>query len=120
MSAFRTQGFMHFAPSWQQRGRFGSAQNGAEEGAPDTGERGSPPSSYAVLAVLEGQNGSVLRLLGLTLLRGVFVIPGIWLASRLARVDMEPWQLLVMGLAGSATISAGMLAYYFVRQRLES
>lgn len=115
-SAFRTQGFMHFAPGW--RGGFGQAESAPSPS--DTGERGSPPSSYAALAVLEGQNGSLLRLLGLTILRGAFVIPGIWLASKVARVDMEPWQLLVMGLTGSATISAGMLAYYYIRQRFET
>lgn len=114
MQPFRTQGFMHFSPTW--RG-FAEAE---ESPAPPTGERGSPPSSYAVLAVLEGQNGSILRLIGLTLLRGAFVIPGIWLAAQVARVDMEPWQLLVMSLAGSATISAGMLGYYAIQRRLST
>lgn len=116
MNVYRTQGFMRFAPA-------GVGQAAAPPASPSsapTGERGSPPSSYAVLAVLEGQDGAIMRLIGLTLLRGAFVIPGIWVAAKLARVDMEPWQLITMGFAGSATISAGMLGYYAIQRRLNA
>lgn len=114
MDAFRTQGFTTFTPTWRRAG-----VGEVPPASTDTGERGSPPSSYAVLAVLEGQSGALLRLFGLTLLRGCFIVPGMWVASKVAKVEMDGVQLVSMSLAGSATISAGMIAYYWIQRRTQ-
>lgn len=77
---------------------------------------GSPPSSYAVVGVLDGERGAILRLVGLTILRGIFIAPGLWISAKLFRVDIEPMQLLALSVGGSATISVGMIGYYAVRR----
>jgi|SRR6185503_4606612 len=117
--AFRTQGFMRIAPMWRQG--FGPptmplGQDTPAQQASPTGEHGSPPSSYAVLAVLDGESGSMLRLVGLTLLRGCFIIPGIWVTSKVMRIDLSVYELLGLSFAGSATITAGMVGYYWIRR----
>jgi hypothetical protein len=111
MDAFRTQGFTRFAPDWRPEG-VGDGASAAEP----TGEHGSPPSSYAVLAVLDGQSGSVLRLIGLTLLRGCFIVPGIFIVSKVMKIELDIKELLALSFGGSATISAGMVGYYWVRR----
>lgn len=77
----------------------------------------SPPSTYAVAAVLEGQDGALVRLAGLTALRAAFILPGFWVAAWATDTRMTGMQLLAYSLAGSTTISLGMLAWYFVQQR---
>lgn len=110
MDAFRSQGFTRFAPDWAA-----GLGNTAPSSEP-TGEHGSPPSSYAVLAVLDGQSGSLLRLVGLTLLRGAFIIPGLWVVSKIMKIDLDTYELLGLSFGGSATITAGMLGYYGIRR----
>lgn len=111
---WRSQGFESFAVNGlgqpEQPAPTQPAQN------PPGVENGAPPSSYAVVSLLDGESGSIARLVGLTLLRGCFIVPGLWVASRLMRVDMEPLQLLGMSFAGSGTITAGMIGYYAIRR----
>lgn len=75
-------------------------------------EQAAPPSTYAVAAFLEGQPGSGARLLGLTALRAVFILPGLWLASSMSSVKMSGGQLVAFSLASSATITGGMIGWY--------
>lgn len=110
MSYVRTQGFMSFPP----------VHFGQTEEAPSTDpnlENGSPPSSYAVVSVLDGEPGSFMRLIGLTFLRGCFILPGLWVAARVTKVELTSIQLVSLSFAGSATISAGMVAYYWIRRK---
>ena len=102
----RNKGFVTFSPGFGQ----GSAAEQVQEQ--------SPPSSYAVASMLDGERGAWVRLMGLTLLRGCFIIPGLWVASKLLRIYLEPMQLLGLSFAGSATISGGMVGYYAIRKAL--
>lgn len=117
MSQWRTIGFSGFRPTG-----FGTfEQQGPQPPLPppaSDAQRGEPPSTYAVLGVIEGDRGAVLRLAGLTVLRGVFIVPGVFIASRLAKVEMTPMQLMVTSFGGSATISLGMIAYYGIRKAM--
>lgn len=76
----------------------------------------SPPSTYAVAAFLEGQPGSGTRLLGLTALRAVFILPGLWIASAMSPVKLSGGQLVAFSLASSATITGGMIGWYKLDQ----
>ena len=75
-------------------------------------EQAAPPSTYAVAAFLGGQPGSGARLLGLTALRAVFILPGLWLASSMSNVKMSGGQLVAFSLASSVTITGGMIGWY--------
>lgn len=117
MTVWRTQGFSSFPAVFSQG--FAppppprpSAPNGS---APEM-EANAPPSSYAVAGVLDGERGAVMRLAGLTILRGVFIAPGLWVTARLFKVETTPLQLLALSFGGSATISIGMIGYYAVRR----
>jgi len=112
MNGWRTQGVIPVPPV----GPPGFGPTGLPQVEPGVVDQGSPPSSYAVVDVLDGQQGSLIRLIGLTMLRGVFIAPGLWIAARLFRIEMEPMQLLALSFGGSATISAGMVGYYAIRK----
>ena len=71
-------------------------------------KRGSPPSSYAVLAVVEGQDGAVWDLATLTLLRSTFVLPGLY------AVGLRGKDLVKASVAASASISAALLVWYAI------
>lgn len=75
-------------------------------------QEAAPPSTYAVAAFLEGQPGSGVRLLGLTALRAVFILPGLWIASSMSPVKLSGGQLVAFSLASSATITGGMIGWY--------
>lgn len=81
-------------------------------------ENGAPPSSYAVAAALDGEEGAVLRLVGLTFLRGVFILPGLWAVSKVTKLEIDALRLLGLSFGGSATITLGMLGYYYIQRRL--
>lgn len=81
-------------------------------------ERAAPPSTYAVQATLEGQNGAALRLLGLTALRSIFIAPGLWMGAKLSGAQVAPHQLVIISLTSSLTISAGMLGWYALQGAL--
>lgn len=77
-------------------------------------ERGSPPSTYCALAVVEGERGSVLKFAGCTLGRAVFIAPGIILAEAAAKRGgkFSAKDVAIRSLAASASISTVLLLYY--------
>jgi len=78
----------------------------------------APPSTYAVAAVLEKEPGSFVRLVGVTAIRAVFIIPGIWIAAKLTDIEIKPpWKLVATGFAASCTISGGMLLWYWLKKK---
>lgn len=79
--------------------------------------RDAPPSTYAVVDFLDGADGSIVRLAGLTLLRTVFVAPGIFIAAKITGTEMGLGKVLGFSLASSATITGGMVGYYAFRRR---
>lgn len=81
-------------------------------------EAAAPPSTYAVAAVLEGHEGAVIRLAGLTALRSVFILPGLFIATKMTGAKMGGGDLIAASFASSCTISAGMLAWYRLKQCL--
>jgi len=109
---FRTQGVYTVPPRWNT----GSAMPTAAEVV----EQNAPPSSYAVAAVIDGDQGAILRLVGLTFLRGIFILPGLWVVTKLTKTDLDALKLLALSFGGSATISIGMIGYYLVQRRLAS
>jgi len=81
-------------------------------GNADTIPEGSPPSSYAAYAVIEGEKGSVMRFAGLTLLRALLIAPGMALAGVQGR------QLVLGSATGSGLISVAALGYaWFCRKQ---
>jgi hypothetical protein len=83
-------------------------------------DNGSPPSTYAIAGWLNGERGATVRVVGLTVLRAVFIVPGIWLSSKLLVPELKGWRIVAMGVAASTTITAGMLLYYWVQQTAAS
>ena len=82
-------------------------------------DNGSPPSTYAVAGVLNKEPGSVARLVGVTAIRAVCIMPGIWVVTKLVAPEVSTWKTILISLGGSATISIGMLAWYWLRMRGE-
>jgi hypothetical protein len=76
-----------------------------------TGQRGSPPSTYSILALLEGQPGAVGDVVENTLLRMLLIAPGLWL------VGLRGRQLVLSTAAASASITVGLTGYYAWRGR---
>lgn len=77
-------------------------------------QEASPPSTYAVAAFLQGERGSGMKLAGLTAIRAVFILPGLWIANGFAPKEskLSGGQLVAYSLASSGTITLGMLAWY--------
>lgn len=110
-----TQGFSA-AP--YQYGGVGMGRGGMYGNTPV--ENGAPPSTYAIAAFLEGEPGSTARLIGTTVLRSIFIVPGVWLAAKVfARdADLSMIQIGAMGLTASSTITAGLLLWYWLKRRM--
>lgn len=83
-------------------------------------DNGSPPSTYAVAGVLNKEPGSVARLVGVTAIRAVCIMPGIWVVTKLVAPEVSTWKTILISLGGSATISIGMLLWYWLRMKGES
>lgn len=81
-------------------------------------EPGGPPSSYAVAAVLDREPGAVPRLVGLTALRSLFIIPTLWVGSKIFARSLSLWQVILLGAFASAGISGGMLVWYAAERRI--
>jgi hypothetical protein len=62
---------------------------------------------------LQGQPGSGVRLLTMTALRSVFIFPGLWLVNSFSPKEnkLSNGQMVVYSLAGSSTITLGMLGW---------
>ncbi len=69
-------------------------------------QRGDPPSTYCALAVVEGQPGAIWRFLGATLVRSLFIAPGLAFAGQRGK------ELAIDALAASASISTILLLFY--------
>ncbi len=69
-------------------------------------QRGSPPSTYAILALLEDQPGSAERVAWATFRRMALIAPGLWLAGLRGR------ELVRGSVASSLTITLGLIGYY--------
>jgi hypothetical protein len=68
--------------------------------------RGAAPSTYSALAVVERQPGAITGFLGAFILRGLVMVPGMWVGGARGRV-------LWLGAFGSAaSLSAALLLYY--------
>lgn len=83
-------------------------------GNSDTVPQGSPPSSYAAYALVDGERGAVLRFTGLTLLRALLIAPGVALAG------VRGQKLILGSLAGSAVISVAAVGYAFVSKKQQT
>lgn len=80
------------------------------EVAPVYVESSSPPSSYAIADVYEGQPGAWGRVLVSTAQRGLFILPGLWLAR------VRGPQLLIGSITGSVTITLALFGFYGLRR----
>jgi hypothetical protein len=74
--------------------------------APAIAERGSPPSTYCALALVEGQPGAVWRFMGAWLGRCFFIAPGLALAGYKGK------ELAIASMAASASISTVLILFY--------
>jgi len=70
----------------------------------------APPSDYAIADLVNGVPGAAGRVVGLTLLRCLLIGPGLYLTG------MRGKQLVTSTLAASASVTAGMTAWYVVRR----
>lgn len=70
----------------------------------------SPPSSYAVAAALDGEDGAWPRVLGVTLARAVIIFPGLYLGGVRGR------HLFTGALAASASITGMLFVAYGIRK----
>lgn len=73
--------------------------------------RGAPPSTYAALAVIEGQEGAWPRLAVCTGVRAIAIAPGLWIAG------LRGMQLALASLLGSSSISIALLLLYMARRQ---
>lgn len=71
---------------------------------------GSPPSSYAVAAVYEGDPAGWLWVGGGTFARSLFILPGLYLAG------VRGKRLFLGSLLGSVTISTALFVFYGLRR----
>jgi hypothetical protein len=81
-------------------------------------ENGAPPSTYAVAAFINGEPGSFARLVGVTVLRAVFIVPSLWLSAKIVpgvKIGLVP--SLLMGVAASAGISTGLVGWYWLKTK---
>jgi hypothetical protein len=69
-------------------------------------------------AAIDGEQGAILRLIGLTALRGCFIFPGLWIVNKVTKAELDALKLLALSFGGSATITLGMVAYYLVQRRV--
>lgn len=99
---------------------LGSADEAVEEPVPGSAraavEPKAPASSYAVAAVLDGEEGAWARLAGLTFLRALMVFPGMYVGSKLVARDLKLWQIGILSLTTSTAISGGMLLLYKIQK----
>jgi hypothetical protein len=73
--------------------------------------QGSPPSSYAAHAVVQGERGALVRFAGLTVLRSLLIAPG------MAVVGVRGRPLLLGSLAASGLISVAAIGYCWSGRR---
>ena len=118
MTVFRTQGVFTTPPAWAYDAGMGTVAPGTTGPTAAVLEPNAPPSSYAVAAAIDGEQGAILRLVGLTFLRGCFIFPGLWVVNKITKAELDALKLLALSFGGSATITLGMVAYYLVQRRV--
>ena len=72
--------------------------------------RGSPPSTYAIARVYEGDPGGWPAVAFGTLQRSLFLLPGLWVAG------VRGQRFWLGGLLGSASITASLFVLYGLRR----
>jgi hypothetical protein len=77
---------------------------------PHGADRGSPPSTYAVLAVMEGEEGAWGRVALATGVRALAILPGLW------AVGLRGWKLPGWSLAASTSITLWLFALYSLKR----
>lgn len=82
-------------------------------------EDSAPPSTYAVAAVIQGQRGAVLRMIGLTAARGAAITPGLWLSGKALGIkELTGWKLVGTAMAASSCITIFMYVWYSMGAKL--
>ncbi len=74
-------------------------------------EAQAPPSSYAIADMIEGKSGALPRVVKLTALRSVFLVPGLYVAG------IRGATLLKGAGFGSVGLSLYLLGLYSLRKR---
>jgi hypothetical protein len=74
-------------------------------------QRGSPPSDYAVLALVQGQPKALSRVAVLTAKRSLLIAPGLWLVGFRGR------DLVRATAAATLSITIGLTIYYARKER---
>lgn len=77
-------------------------------------EPGAPPSSYAIAGLVTGESGALLKVVGLTAIRAVFIAPGIWGAGKILGIPELKigWKLAGVAALTSVSLSAFMYIWY--------
>lgn len=74
----------------------------------------SPPSTYAIAALLDGEKQSGMRVLGLTLERAFFIGTGLYVAG------FRGQELMRGALSASTAITGWIVADYWLKKRGQS
>lgn len=72
---------------------------------------GSPPSDYAIHALVNGEPGALSRVVGLTFVRSCLIAPGLYATGERGA------DLAKKALASSAGVSVLLTAWYWLRRR---
>lgn len=80
-------------------------------------ERDAMPSSYAVAAVINGEQGGLPRLLHVTFVRAIFMIPFVYGTSKVLNIAQlqKARDMLLFSLGMSVSQSVGLLGVYKVK-----
>lgn len=85
-------------------------------------EDSAPPSTYAVAAVLQGQRGSIPRMMALTVARGTAILPALWIAGKVLKIPelKMGWKLVGASMAASTGITLSMIVWYWMGSKFTS
>jgi len=75
-------------------------------------ERESPPTSYAIAALLNGEPDGPFRLVKGILQRTIFIAPGLWVSG-----IREPKQLLLSTIVTSTSVSLFLIAFFALQRQ---
>lgn len=88
----------------------------AKAGLGQVVEDHAPPSSYAIASFLLNEPGSFGRVLALTAIRTVFIIPGVWLAGKVVPgVRVRGLQHVAVASLVSTTLTASLTVLYLTK-----
>jgi len=120
-----TDGFISVPPGAGYRPGLGQT---SPPDAPTNGgdipiERGAPPSSYAVAAFVNGEKGSFARLVGVTVIRAIFIWPGLMGVGYLVMPKdnrLGVWRSVALALGASTSISTGLVIWYRLKKSMSA